>query len=150
MKLFLSLLFLVLPVQVFSQNIGTLKTFESDGCTMFVDGTPSKPGLWSHCCLEHDLRYWYGGELTDMDHSDLELKACVKAVAGDRWANLIYNGVRAGHSSPVKSKFAWSWGWEPLRKDEKLSSDESAYVKEEIRHLPLDPQFIEAFLKKYF
>jgi hypothetical protein len=103
----------------------SLKTFETDGCTMFVDGTPSKPGLWKHCCVEHDMRYWFAGDQKDMDKTDLRLKACVKEVAGSTWAELIYTGVRAGHNSPVKNKTHWGWGWTIERANTPLNSLES-------------------------
>lgn len=131
-------------------NVANLKPFETDGCTLFVDGTLKKPGLWKHCCVEHDLRYWFGGDKADMDLTDLRLKSCVQEVAGASWASLIYNGVRAGHNSPVKAKTHWSWGWTVERPDSKLSREESLYVIEELRRLPMDALLIEKFIEKNF
>ncbi|MDD4974088.1 MAG: hypothetical protein PHY93_07035 [Bacteriovorax sp.] len=128
----------------------SLKTFETDGCTMFIDGTPSKPGLWKHCCVEHDMRYWFGGDQKDMDKTDLRLKACVKEVAGAMWAELIYTGVRVGHSSPVKNKTHWAWGWTIERANAPLSSMESDYIIEEVRHLPYDQDLLEKFIERNF
>jgi hypothetical protein len=145
MRYFLSLLFL-LPVQVLAAE---LKPFESDGCTMFVDGPAGKPHLWSHCCFEHDLRYWFGGSKVQMKSTDLELKKCVKDVAGSFWANLIYDGVVTGHSSPIKSKYHWSWAWEPKRKDLELSQAEKVYVEDQLWKLNLDPQMTTDFIEKY-
>lgn len=122
----------------------------TDGCTMFVDGTPKKPGLWTHCCEEHDMRYWFGGDQEDMDKTDLRLKACVKEVAGNTWAEIIYIGVRVGHSSPVKNKTQWSWGWNEKREDIKLDKSERDYVIEELRRLPYDHEVIEKFIKRNF
>ena len=82
-----------------------LKAFETDGCTMFVDGTNSRPELWKTCCIEHDLRYWYGGSLSDMDEADNQIKICVEKVAGNAWAQVIYTGISAGHHSPIKNKY---------------------------------------------
>lgn len=128
----------------------TLKPFETDGCTMFVDGTPKKPGLWRDCCVEHDMRYWFGGDKADMDKTDLRLKACVQDVAGSLWASLIYQGVRAGHSSPVKNKTHWGWGWTNERADIKLSKEETEYVIDELRRLPYDAAVIEKFIERNF
>lgn len=137
-----------------SESVSTLnnslKSFETDGCTMFVDGTPSKPGLWKHCCVEHDMRYWFGGDQKDMDKTDLRLKACVKEVAGATWAELIYTGVRAGHNSPVKNKTHWSWGWTTERANAPLSSLESDYIIEEVRRLPYDSELLEKFIDRNF
>lgn len=128
----------------------TLKTFETDGCTMFVDGPKGRPDLWRHCCVEHDMRYWYGGDSADMKNADLRLKACVKEVAGSTWANLIYLGVRSGHLSPIKNKTHWSWGWTTKRSNTKLSKEESEYVMEELRRLPFDHDVIEKFIERNF
>lgn len=128
----------------------SLKTFETDGCTMFVDGTPSKPGLWKHCCVEHDMRYWFGGDQKDMDKTDLRLKACVKDVAGATWAQLIYAGVRTGHTSPVKNKTHWGWGWTTERSNTPLSPSENEYIIEEVRRLPYDSDLLEKFINRNF
>lgn len=117
---------------------------------MFADGTPKRPGLWVHCCEEHDMRYWFGGSVGDMDKADLRLKACVKDVAGATWAELIYTGVRMGHTSPVKNKTHWSWGWNEERADVALTATETNYVIEELRRLPLDLEIIEKFIERNF
>lgn len=127
-----------------------LQAFETDGCTLFVDGPIKKPGLWRHCCEEHDMRYWFGGDSSDLDKTDLRLKECVQDVAGPTWARIIYNGVRAGHSSPVKKKMRWSWGWEKERPLVKLSAEEEIYVLTELRRLPYDQAIIEKFIERNF
>jgi hypothetical protein len=128
----------------------SLKTFETDGCTLFVDGTPRKPHLWKHCCVEHDMRYWFGGEQRDLDKTDLRLKACVQEVAGSAWAKLIYTGVRTGHKSPVKNKTHWSWGWNTERPNTIFSDLEIKYITEEIRRLPYDSEILENFIERNF
>lgn len=156
MKIFYTLIFTLLitalitrPDSSFALD-NTLKTFETDGCTLFVDGPPSRPGLWRHCCVEHDMRYWFGGDTFDMDNTDLRLKACVNEVAGGTWAELIYRGVRAGHASPIKNKTHWGWGWTKERPNTKLTSEESLYVIEELRRLPFDQDVIEKFIERNF
>lgn len=133
-----------------AEAASTLKSFVSDGCTMFIDGTPKQPGLWTHCCEEHDMRYWFGGSQADMDKTDLRLKACVKEVAGANWAQLIYLGVRAGHTSPVKNKTHWSWGWSQERANTALDTAEINYVIEELYRLPYDLEIIETFIQINF
>src|SRR5690349_20933235 len=86
---------------LFADNAKELLDFVSDGCTMSPDGTLSKPGLWRHCCFEHDLRYWFGGTIGDRDFADVHLRSCVRDAAGEFWAAVIYRGVRLGHYSPV-------------------------------------------------
>ena len=128
----------------------SLKPFFTDGCTLFVDGPPHEPGLWRDCCVLHDMRYWYGGSEKNMDQADLNLKSCVNTVAGSKWAELIYLGVRTGHHSPIRNKTHWSWGWEKPRIKTELSKVELEYVKNEIYHLPLDQKLIDQFIKEYF
>lgn len=127
----------------------TLQDFETDGCTMFIDGPSSKPDLWAHCCFEHDLRYWFGGAKEDKKFSDIQLRECVRNVAGNFWANLMYAGVTAGNMSPVKFKYVWSWGWTPKRDKTKLTEEETHYIVERINALELDPEFREKFIQKY-
>jgi hypothetical protein len=127
-----------------------LKPFETDGCTMFIDGTPKEPGLWKNCCIEHDLRYWFGGSTEDMDATDLRLKSCVEKIAGATWANLIYTGVRTGHHSPVKNKTQWNWGWTEKREYKKLTPEEIVVIKEELLNLNLPQVDMADFMKFYF
>ena len=126
-----------------------LKPFFTDGCTGFVDGPPGRSKLWHHCCFEHDLRYWFGGQESDMDFADRELRACVKDVAGSGWAKVIYKGVRVGHSSPIKSKTHWSWGWTPSRRKSPLTRTEVEMVEMELRALDLEPAYVDGFITKY-
>jgi hypothetical protein len=127
-----------------------LRAFETDGCTLFVDGTSSKPDLWKHCCISHDLRYWFGGTKEEMDETDSRLKLCVEKAAGPRWAGLIYTGVRAGHYSPIKNKYQWAWAWSPKRSFEKLTAKEIEYVIAELKGMQAPEVDMESFLKENF
>lgn len=127
-----------------------LNQFETDGCTMFVDGPPKGPGLWRNCCIEHDLRYWFGGSKDDMAVTDLRLKSCINKVAGASWANLIYKGVRIGHYSPIKNKRKWSWGWTEKRENKELTIEEIFTVKSELKILNLPQVDMTDFLEFYF
>ena len=128
----------------------TLKPFYTDGCTLFVDGPIDRPNLWRHCCVAHDLRYWFGGSNHDLDKTDLKLKSCVEKVAGPVWAEVIYQGVRLGHKSPIKNKTHWSWGWMIERENKGLNPIESLYVIEELKRLPMDREFIDSFILHNF
>ena len=127
-----------------------LSPFETDGCTMFVNGTRAKPDLWRHCCIEHDLRYWFGGAQEEMDKTDIRLKECVQKVGGETWGTLIYNGVRAGHYSPIKNKFQWGWAWSVKREKVPLTLDESIYVLNELKLLSVPEVNMDEFIKFYF
>lgn len=128
----------------------SLKPFKTDGCTLFIDGTNKAPGLWRHCCVEHDLRYWFGGSKEDMDATDVRLKSCVEKVAGSTWANIIYTGVRTGHHSPIKNKTQWNWGWSKKRNYQTLSKEEITIALTELRNLTLTEVNIEDFIEVNF
>lgn len=127
-----------------------LKPFFTDGCTMFIDGTKDQPTLWRNCCVEHDLRYWFGGSSKEMDDTDLRLKSCVTKVAGAKWAKLIYMGVRTGHHSPIKNKTQWNWGWSKKRNNAPLNPDEISYVKSELEKMDVPEVNMDEFLKVNF
>lgn len=127
-----------------------LHNFETDNCTMFIDGPPGSPVLWKDCCVLHDLRYWFGGSQNDMNQADMRLKNCVEKKAGTFWAKLIYQGVRAGHYSPIKNKYQWSWGWITPREKKFLNQEEIDLVKSELRKLNYSRDFIEPFILENF
>lgn len=126
-----------------------MQPFETDYCTMFADGTPQKPDLWKHCCFEHDLRYWFGGDAHDIDFADDSLRQCVQDAAGSFWANLIYKGVREGHNSPIQHRLHWGWGWTPRRPNDSLTADEKALIRQDLYQLNLSPDYIRDFITKY-
>lgn len=89
-----------------------LKKFHTDYCTAYVEGTRERPGIWKHCCLEHDLYFWAGGSYDDRKESDLRLGRCVNATGEHAQAKLMYAAVALGGISPIKFKgqyFGNSW-----------------------------------------
>ncbi len=128
----------------------SLKDFETDGCTYFVDGTPKNPSQWKECCTIHDMRYWFGGSLADQDVADLRLKSCVEKKSSAITAEAMYRAVRLGHYSPIKNKHAWSWGWITPRKRIPLNLEESELAISSLRKLPYDKDFIENFISINF
>lgn len=126
-----------------------LKSFETDYCTYFPEGTIFRPGVWKECCFNHDLRYWFGGSKKDMKKADLKLKSCVSRKAGSFYGNMMYYGVRAGHLSPIKNKRKWSWGWKKKRSFAPLSEPEIRIINQNLDQLDLDPQFLKEFRAYY-
>lgn len=128
-----------------------LKNFETDGCTKFVDGTIENPKKWYHCCLMHDMKYWYGGDQKAMDLADRDLYECAYDAAGEFWANILYMGVRSGHYSPIKLKYQWAWGWtHPRTKMAQLSNQEKEIAKTSLQKLNHDQKYIEQVIKESF
>jgi hypothetical protein len=148
LKLFIFLTILFLAHSLYAEV--KLSPFETDGCTMFVNGTIDRPDLWKHCCVEHDLRYWFGGSQADIDKTDLRLKSCVEKVASVTWGTLIYNGVRAGHYSPIKNKSQWGWGWNSNRAKTSLTKVEKSVILIELQKVNVPEVNIEEFIKFYF
>lgn len=91
-----------------------LKPFTTDGCSLWIDGTPEKPNLWRHCCVAHDLDYWQGGTQAQRKQSDERIQACVKEAQGSGMANYIYTNVRWGGSPYWMSNYRWGYGWDYL------------------------------------
>ena len=89
-----------------------LKPFTTDGCSLWIDGTPEQPNLWRHCCVAHDLDYWQGGSEAQRKQSDERIQACVKQAQGTGMANYIYTNVRWGGSPYWYSNYRWGYGWD--------------------------------------
>ncbi len=131
----------------------TLREFATDACTFFIEGTLSQPNLWGSCCFEHDLRYWFGGTKKQRNHADYHLYKCVREQANEKWARFIYWGVRAGSYSPVKSKYAWGWGFRDYKQKanlyDPLTHSRRKIVIDAIENMELTGDFKRNFLIKY-
>lgn len=91
-----------------------LKPFTTDGCSLWIDGTPEQPNLWRHCCVAHDLAYWLGGSKADRKKADEDILACVKQAQGPGMAKYIYTNVRWGGSPYWMNYYRWGYGWDYL------------------------------------
>ena len=113
------------------------RPFKTDGCTMFIDQLKFIDKNWRACCVEHDFRYWIGGEKSKQDHADLKLKECLSVRASKAIATLMYKSVRLGHLSPVKHPTKWGWGQLSLGDKDfilevLLKVEDQLYSKEEL------------------
>jgi hypothetical protein len=138
--------FLLIVIISTSTWAAKLKSFETDYCTFFPEGTLRNPNLWKHCCIAHDLRYWVGGNQTEQNQSDLALKKCVNKVAGKVLAETMYLAIRTGHYSPIKSKYRWSWGWSPKRKFHEITSTDLKSILKLSKEIDLDAELVQAFI----
>lgn len=91
-----------------------LKPFTTDGCSLWIDGTPEQPNLWRHCCVAHDLAYWHGGSKADRQKADTDILACVQQAQGPGMAKYIYTNVRWGGSPYWMNHYRWGYGWDYL------------------------------------
>lgn len=88
-----------------------LQPFTTDGCSMWIDGTPKQPYLWRHCCVAHDKAYWMGGSNLERNQADETLRACVSNLAGDGMGNYMYFFVSTGGSPFWLTPYRWGYGW---------------------------------------
>lgn len=102
-----------------------LEPFETDGCTLFPDGTFKDAALWEDCCLEHDMAYWRGGTAAERLAADRALRECVLEKTGDAvLADAMFHGVRAGGASVFPSWYRWGYGWPYGRGARALTAEE--------------------------
>lgn len=88
-----------------------LKPFTTDGCSLWIDGTPKHPYLWRHCCVAHDKSYWVGGPKLLRLAADNALHACVTELAGVTMANYMHFFVTTGGSPIWATPYRWGYGW---------------------------------------
>lgn len=88
-----------------------LKPFTTDGCSLWIDGTPQNANLWRHCCVAHDFSYWLGGSKTERKQADEEMLACVKQAQEPLVAEHMYLNVRWGGSPYWMNHYRWGYGW---------------------------------------
>jgi hypothetical protein len=110
-----------------------LASFQTDFCTGVPEGTPQNPTAWKNCCLKHDMFFWAGGDKSDRDQSDLDLKKCVEDKGYPKIAWVIYQGVRLGSYSPIKfENKKWNFGWPERPEHQKLTSADIDQIEREI------------------
>ncbi len=135
MKYLLAILFILNSSWLLASS--KLIPFTTDYCTGYPEGTLAQPGLWSKCCVEHDLYLWAGGSKNDRKQTDQRLRKCVAATGASLHSQLIYLGVRLGSYSPLKFKGKdWGNGWNPRRSNFALSQSEILTIEEFLKDNP--------------
>jgi hypothetical protein len=106
-----------------------IKSFTSDGCSAFPDGTLKQKKLWLACCTAHDLSYWQGGTYKERVKADQELKYCVAKVGEPTVAALMLAGVRVGGTPYFPTSFRWGYGWPYPRGYKAVTPEEYESIK---------------------
>jgi len=101
-----------------------LKSFTSDGCSAFPDGTEEQKTLWHQCCFAHDKSYWQGGSYSEREKADFELRSCVAGVGEPAVAVVMLAGVRVGGTPIYPTEFRWGYGWPYFRWYQTLTTTE--------------------------
>lgn len=109
-----SFILLAALVAVPASVAGELKPFTTDGCSMWVDGTPANPNLWRHCCVAHDKAYWLGGSEAQRKASDELLRSCVAATGEKGMGSYLYVNVRWAGAPGWMTPYRWGYGWDYL------------------------------------
>ena len=116
-----------------------IQPFESDGCSLFPDGTWDDRNLWCECCFQHDVAYWRGGTAEDRKKADEALKECVREKTGNaQLAELMYHGVRLGGAAIFPSWYRWGYGWPYGRGDRVLTARERQLADDALRAYRLE------------
>jgi hypothetical protein len=97
-----------------SHSKSVLSPFSTDGCSMWIDGTPRQPSLWRHCCVAHDKAYWIGGTAHERRKADQALQVCVRGLAGRVMGDYMYTFVIPGGSPYWLMPYRWGYGWSYL------------------------------------
>ncbi|MCX5795989.1 MAG: hypothetical protein NTY77_10880 [Elusimicrobia bacterium] len=107
-----------------------LRPFTTDGCSLFPDGTSEHKDLWLDCCKKHDHKYWMGGTKAERLQADIELRNCVAGVGEPRTAELMLQGVRAGGTPYLPTRFRWGYGWRYFRGYKPLTDKEKKLIED--------------------
>lgn len=113
--LFLSAALLLTAAQ--ASYASQLKPFTTDGCSMWVDGTPDNPNRWRHCCVAHDRDYWLGGSEAKRQAADERLRTCVADIGEKGMGSYLYVNVRWGGSPFWMTPYRWGYGWDYMEGD---------------------------------
>lgn len=100
--------------------------FHTDGCSWFPDCQ------WLHCCVAHDVRYFAGGTETERLRADEGLYNCVEKIKGEKFAGMMFQGVRKGGSPKINTPFRWGYAWDYGRGYRALSLEERADTQDKI------------------
>jgi len=132
--LLLALLLVIAALSVCASAAASdLKSFTSDGCSLFPDGTTGDRAKWCDCCLQHDIAYWRGGTEEERKDADRTLRQCVLERTGDKaLAETMYGGVRAGGHPAFPTWYRWGYGWPYGRGYRPLTEGEQKRVKDKL------------------
>ena len=120
-----------------TNELQELKPFQSDGCSIFPDGTLFEQNLWLKCCDAHDYSYWKGGTYEQKESADKELETCVSKVGEPEVAAFMLLGVTVGGSPLFPTPYRWGYGWPYPKGYGELSETELTQVEElSALHLP--------------
>ena len=113
MKLVSTVILALLCSSLFAADeLFNLDDFSSDGCSAYPDGYPfTKENEWIHCCITHDMSYWYGGTKAERREADDLLNQCIEDVTSKLHGSLMEAGVFLGGTPYLPTQWRWGYGW---------------------------------------
>ena len=112
-----------------SKSKNRLKKFETDGCSMWIDKLRiTGDSDWTHCCIQHDIRYFGGGTSTERLAADEELQLCIEDTGAVKMAKVMFDGVRMGGAPQSITYYRWGYGWKKNRFYKELSPAQQEMV----------------------
>ncbi|MGD9417589.1 MAG: FAD-binding oxidoreductase [Verrucomicrobiota bacterium JB025] len=105
------------------------KSFTTDGCSAFPDGTPSDPTAWRHHCVEHDRAYWAGGTREQRREADRNLANRITADGRPIVGTLTWLGTRVGGHPLLPTPWRWGYAWKYGRGYHALSETDRAALE---------------------
>lgn len=122
-------------VSVPKEGVGEISQFVSDGCSLYPEG-PFGVGLaWCDCCVEHDIRYWMGGDSEARMRADDRLKECVAESGHSIRAHWMWWGVRLWGGPYWSTPYRWGYGWQYFRGYVELKPKERRRLEFELENL---------------
>lgn len=127
-----------------SFNAQAVRPFKTDICTGYING------VWSHCCIQHDLLLWAGGTKNQNNQADIDLRECVRETGNDLHARLMYLGLQIGRKSPFKLKGQqWGNAWGDQIRDHKLEEHELQELLDELIYADLPDWMLDDLIIRH-
>ncbi len=115
-----------------------IASFSSDGCSGFIDGTPTDTDAWSYCCEVHDIAYWagVGGEAMH-SKADQDLKQCIDKAGYPNIAEVVYDAVRVMRIPNITMPlpFRWGYGWPGVNGYNEFNQSQLYSIKDNLPYI---------------
>ncbi len=85
------------------------KEFYTDGCTLWLDSILNYN--FTNKCIEHDFKYWIGGNIDEKEKADLELRDGINEIV-PFMGDIMYGGVKIFGNPILPTPWSWGYGWE--------------------------------------
>ncbi|MEK6628880.1 MAG: hypothetical protein AABY53_09660 [Bdellovibrionota bacterium] len=111
-------------------EVPLLRPFYTDGCSASPDGIigTDQKKLWHDCCVQHDIKYWIGGNKTEKEIADSELKKCIEDKGYAPVSGFFKFFVKLFGGPDSQRSYRWGYGWNYSRPYGPLTAEERAQL----------------------